>query len=121
ADDGAIRKADDPRSVLGDLRLVGDEDDCNPSLGIQPLEDLHDLDARPAVEIAGRLIREQDRRIVEQRARDRDALLLSAGELIGMVAGTIREPDGPTTATNSPRAIARVTPRRACTGAPSMA
>src|SRR5689334_25085973 len=93
ADDAAVGETDDARSVLGDLRFVGDEYDCNASLRVEPLEDLHDLDARAAVEIAGWLIGEQDRRIVEQRARDGDALLLAAGELIRMVASAIGEAD----------------------------
>ena len=44
------------------------------------------------VERGGRLVEDQDRRILQQRARDRDALLLAAGELepaladLGLVA-----------------------------------
>ena len=39
----------------------------------------------PAVEIAGRLVGEQQVRLVRERARDRDALLLAAGQLPGPV------------------------------------
>ena len=38
-----------------------------------------------AVEVAGRLIGEHDFRIVDQGTRDRDALLLAAGKLAGMM------------------------------------
>ena len=37
------------------------------------------------VEVAGRLVGEEQRGRVDQRARDRDALLLAAGELVRQV------------------------------------
>ena len=40
---------------------------------------------RLGVEVAGRLVGQQQRRVVDERARDRDALLLAAGELVGEV------------------------------------
>ena len=43
------------------------------------------------VEIAGRLVGQQEAGIVDQRARDRDALLLAAGELAGRVALAVAE------------------------------
>ena len=55
-----------------------DQDDRNAALIFQSLKNVHDLDARAAVEIAGRLVGEHNRRIVEERARDRDALLLAS-------------------------------------------
>ena len=45
------------------------------------------------VEIAGRLVGEQQARRVDQRARDGDALLLAAGELARRVALAIAEAD----------------------------
>src|SRR4051812_8752554 len=47
-DDLAVLEADDPRAVLGDLRLVRDQHDCNASFVLQPLEDVHHLEARAA-------------------------------------------------------------------------
>ena len=44
-------------------------------------QQLHDVTAVGGVEIAGRLVGQHDRRIVGQRARERDALLLAAGQL----------------------------------------
>ncbi len=46
---------------------------------VQQLEDLH---AGAEVELAGRLVGEQDRVAGRERARDRDALLLAAGQLV---------------------------------------
>ena len=46
-----------------------------------------------AVEVPGRLVGEQERRIVRERARDRDALLFSARQLRRVVMAAFREPD----------------------------
>ena len=43
------------------------------------------------IEVAGGFVREEDRRLVHQRARDRDALLLSAGKLRGRVRAASAE------------------------------
>ena len=64
-----------------------------PRSSLQPLEDLHHLDAGAGVEVAGRLVGEQDRRLGHQRARDRDALLLAARQLVGMMLGRFSRPD----------------------------
>ena len=48
---------------------------------VEPLENLHHLDAGPAVEIPGRLVGEDHVRIVDQRSRDGNALLLASGKL----------------------------------------
>ena len=53
-------------------------------------EEGHDLDAGLRVEVAGRLVGQQDRRIVHERARDRDALALAAGQLVRPVRLAIR-------------------------------
>ena len=52
-----------------------------------------------AVEIAGRLVRPHDRRVVDERARDRHALALAAGELVR--AGGARGAAGPTSSSAS--------------------
>ena len=48
-------------------------------------------DGRLGVEVAGRLVGQQQRRVVDERARDRDALLLAARELIGVVVQLRRQ------------------------------
>ena len=64
-------------SYLGVMRYQDDGD----SLGVELLEHLKDFDARPRIEIARRLIRQNERRAVDQRPSDRHALLLSPGHL----------------------------------------
>ncbi len=53
----------------------------------------HEFFARRRVEVAGRLVGQQDRRVVDECARDRDPLLLTAGELARLVVGAVGEPD----------------------------
>jgi hypothetical protein len=70
--------------VFGDVGLVGDEDD-GVALGLEIVEEGHDLDAGLGVEVAGGLVGEDDGGVVDQGAGDGDALALSAGELVGLV------------------------------------
>src|SRR5438132_13562163 len=81
----AVTERDDARAVLGDVGLVRHEHDRDAALHVEPLKDAHHLDAGLAIEVARRLVGEQQRRPIYERARNRDALLLAAGELIGMV------------------------------------
>jgi hypothetical protein len=48
---------------------------------VEPPEQVHDLDREIGVEVSGRLVRDQDRRLADDGARDTDALLLSGREL----------------------------------------
>ena len=65
-----------PPRVGGDVLLVRHHNDRDSTL-VQLLKNCHDLDTRSAVEISGRLIRKHHFGIVNQRAGDRDALLLT--------------------------------------------
>ena len=58
------------------------------------LEELHDLMRRLRVEIARRLVRHDDVRIVDEGSRDGDALALPARKLVGLVVGAIGKADG---------------------------
>src|SRR2546426_660936 len=59
---------------------------------LQSLKEVHHLETRLAVEISRRLVREKNRRAVQQRPRNRDTLLLAAGQLIRMVRRAIEQP-----------------------------
>ena len=63
------------------LGLVGDYDQRCTLLVVQGEQQIHDCRAGLAVQVAGRLVGEDDARPCHQRPRDGDALLLSAGEL----------------------------------------
>ena len=61
--------------------------------GVQTVEEVEHLAGRRGVEVSGGLVGEDDRGIGDDRARDRDALLLAARQLRRLVLGAIREPD----------------------------
>ena len=77
--------------MRGDVGLVGHQHDGLP-LPVQRLEQAHDLLAGGAVEVAGRLVGQENAGRVDQRARDGDALPLSAGELVGPVLDPVAQP-----------------------------
>src|ERR1051326_7103742 len=81
----AIFEMDVPAGVAGNLRVMRHDDNGDSSLPVQLLEDRHNFQARPRIQCARRLIRQNNAGIVHQGARDRDALLLAAGKLAGLV------------------------------------
>src|SRR6266498_4607311 len=74
--------------------FVRDHDDRRATL-VEIEQHPHDALARLAVQGTGRLVREQQRRFTRDRARDRRALLLAAGQLLRPVAQPLPEPDPP--------------------------
>ena len=63
--------------------------------GLELVEDLVDLVAGLAVELAGRLVGEDDHRVLDQGPGDRDPLLLAARELPGAMVQAIAQADRP--------------------------
>ena len=85
AHDDALPHRDDALvHGIDDFPVVRDHDDRRALL-IHPLEQLHDLPGIPRIEVSGRLIRQQNVRMIDQRSRERHSLLLAAGELIRKV------------------------------------
>ncbi len=82
----------DPPAVFSDVRLVGHQDDRDALLHVQSLEDAHDLGAGLGIQVAGRLVGQDDARLVDQRPRDGDALLLPAGQLVGPMVDAVAQP-----------------------------
>jgi hypothetical protein len=58
---------------------VGHHQHREPLLTVKPADDLHDLGRVLRVQISSGLVGQQDRRLVDQRTRYRNALLLPAG------------------------------------------
>ena len=79
--------------ALGGVRIVRDHDDRLAVIAVERLQQVEDLVAGLAIEIAGRLVAEQQRRVGHDRARDADALLLAAGQLPRIVPRAVGEPD----------------------------
>ena len=80
-----------------------DDDERRAELAIQLEHQLEHLPRVRAIEIAGRLVGEHDRRLRHQRARDGRALPLAAGEL----SRAMLEPRASPTRSSSCRARAR--------------
>ncbi len=59
---------------------------------MQALNQIHNCIGIMFVQISGRFIREQQRRIVDQRPRNRHALLLSPGQLRSLMLRPRRQP-----------------------------
>src|SRR5207245_1523173 len=91
----ALVEIDRARGSRRGVRVVCDHDDRLAVLAIERLEQIQNLIAGFAVEVARRLIAEQQRRVGDNRSGDASALLLSAGELTRVVAGAVREADYP--------------------------
>ena len=88
--DLTVQQADDARCILlGKIGVVCDHND--KAIFRNLLEQIHDLHARFGIERTGRLIGQQDFRIVDQRTRDRDTLHLTAGHLIRLFVDLIAE------------------------------
>jgi hypothetical protein len=63
-------------------QVVRDEQIGQPALALQVLHDVEHLRLHRHVERRGRLVADQELGLGGQRARDRDALALAAGELV---------------------------------------
>ena len=78
----------------GRRRVVRDHDDRLAELVDGAPEQVEHVAPGGGVEVAGRLVGEDDGRARDQRARDGDPLLLAAGELRRPVRAAVAEPDG---------------------------
>jgi hypothetical protein len=67
------------------------DDDQSVPLTMELVEQLENLIAGGGVEISRELVRKKYRRFGDEGARDRDALALAAGELIGAVTDSVTE------------------------------
>ena len=64
-----------------------------PVLSIEPLKHLQDFLAGAGIQVAGRLVGQQDRRMIDERAGDGHALLLPAGKLRRLVVEPLAQAD----------------------------
>ncbi len=85
------------RDAVGDrerlLLVVRDVDRRDPELELDPPDLLAQLHAHLRVERRERLVEEQHARLDRERARERDALLHAAGELVRVALARVAEPD----------------------------
>src|SRR6266508_5922696 len=90
--DAAVEERELLADVAADIALVGHHNDGAP-LSVQSGEQLQDRRAGRRIEIAGRLVGQQERRIVGQRAGNRGALLLAARQSSRQLVGLILDTD----------------------------
>src|SRR3984893_16678624 len=91
-DDAAVGEMDVPVGVPRVSGIVGDHADRRAAL-MQLAQQIHDGFTALRIEIAGRLVRQEDHGFTPDGPRDGDALLLSARELAGEVFRAVRHPD----------------------------
>src|SRR5262245_6435395 len=89
----AILHADNALRMPRHIRLMRHHDDRLPAL-MQLIEEGEDFLAGSAIEISGRLIRQQNRWTGDESTGDGDALFLPAGKLIGTMPHAVFEADG---------------------------
>jgi hypothetical protein len=83
----------DPIAARGKARIMGNENEGGATFAMAGEQEIDNLLPGHIVEIAGRLVGDEDSGMRRQRARKGDALLFSAGELRRIVAGPVREPN----------------------------
>ena len=88
----AVQQVDLPVRARRALRAVRDHHDGGAA-AVDVLQQVEDLARHQRVEVAGRLVRQDEPRVARQDARDGDALLLAARELRGQVAQARGEAD----------------------------
>ena len=86
----------DPVAGLGEhAEVVGDQDQRQPQLLAQPLQQLQHLGLHDDVERRRRLVGDHQRRVARERERDHHPLSLAARELVGVAAAERPgQPDG---------------------------
>src|SRR5206468_5638914 len=91
--DAAVADVDDAVGNRRRARIVADDDRGRALSSGELADQLVDDRGVLRVELAGRLVREQELRAMCQCRAERDPLLLAAGELVRIGAGPVREPD----------------------------
>ena len=75
----------------GDFEIMGHQDEAKTVAALQLLQEVDDVGLAVLVEVARRLIGEQQRGSVDQSAGNRHAPLLTAGQRVGISIATIGE------------------------------
>ena len=110
-DAGGVHDDDLVRRLGDDAEIVRDEDHGGPVLGLELPDQVEDLRLRRDVERRGRLVRDEERRVVDQGHRDHHALAHPAGELVRVVVDPLLGPRDPDLLQPRDRKLARLASR----------
>src|ERR687892_1205824 len=102
--DDAVADGHDSLRAGGELHVVRYVHDGRP-LGVEPLQQVEHLRRRVRVQVAGRLVADQQRRVGRERSCDRDVLLLTAGHLGRQVVRLVGQADELEIAEGQPSAL----------------
>ncbi len=83
----AVLQAQDALAAARQLEVVGHEDQGRAALAVEPEDELDHRVRGVAVQVAGRLVAEEDLRAVDEGAGQGDPLLLAARELDRIMVG----------------------------------
>ena len=84
ARDFSVLKYNHPFRLIGDLRIVRNDDNGTAGI-VQLFKNLHNQKFVFFIEVAGRFVRKQELGVIDERAGNTHALLLSARKLIGQM------------------------------------
>src|SRR5436190_9939815 len=110
-DHTAVEKADAVGDVAREAHLVRG-DDHRHAAGGELADHLEDLRDELRIERARHLVEQHQVRLHRERAHDRDALLLSAGQGVGIAARLVREPEALEQSRRAPRRLVLREPER---------
>jgi hypothetical protein len=92
-DQPPIFQAQNSISTFGTFGIMCDHDQRKAGATHQVDQHRYDFGGGGTVEVASRLIGQQDEWVVGKRTRQSNALLLAAGKLVGQVIGFVRKTD----------------------------
>jgi len=90
--DAPIAHMNHPVRMYGSLRVMSHHDNGAAPF-MQGMEQFHDFLARLRIEVAGRFIRQDQHRIIDESPGNCHTLLLTAGEFPGQVMDAFSQPD----------------------------
>lgn len=79
--DKAVAEMHDGAGIGGHVRLMGDHQDRRSAAAVEFRQQVHDLHRAPGVELSGRLVGQQHRRLRDAGSRDRNPLLKKVSAL----------------------------------------
>ena len=89
----AVEKHEAREEVRGKREVVEDRDDRRPVAVVEIDQELHRLDLVAEVQVHGRLVEEEDRRLLRDGERDQDELTLAERQLARVTAEEMADPD----------------------------